>query len=34
LQYEGFTGKQVAEQVLGYQTVAGQPLITTPAFEE
>ncbi|AMR31072.1 transketolase [Mucilaginibacter sp. PAMC 26640] len=34
LEYEGFTGKQIAEQILGYQTQYKQPLISTPHFTE
>jgi transketolase len=34
LQYEGFTGKQIAERVLGYQTKQIQPEISTPEFAE
>lgn len=34
LQYEGFTGKQIAERILGYTTDAVQPEIATEAFAE
>jgi transketolase len=34
LQHEGFTGKQIAEQVLGYKTAHQQPEILTPEFSE
>jgi len=34
LLYEGFTGKQIAEQVLGYQTKHIQPDILKPQFAE
>lgn len=34
LQYEGFTGKQIAERILGYSTDAVQPEISTEAFAE
>jgi len=34
LQYEGFTGKQIAEQILGYQTRHIQPDILKPQFAE
>jgi transketolase len=34
LQHEGFTGKQIAERILGYQTAHHQPEILTPEFSE
>jgi len=34
LAYEGFTGKQIAEKILGYTTNAVQPTIVTPEFAE
>lgn len=34
LAYEGFTGKQIAEKILGYTTNAVQPTIATPEFAE
>ncbi|MBS7564930.1 transketolase [Mucilaginibacter sp. Bleaf8] len=34
LQYEGFTGKQIAETILGYQTQYQQPDILKPQFAE
>jgi transketolase len=34
LEYEGFTGKQIAERILGYQTAHHQPQILTPEFSE
>ncbi|MEO3403322.1 transketolase C-terminal domain-containing protein [Mucilaginibacter sp. CAU 1740] len=34
LEYEGFTGKQIAERILGYQTEHHQPQILTPEFSE
>jgi transketolase len=34
LEYEGFTGKQIAEKILGYNTNAVQPEIATPEFAE
>ncbi|EHQ30551.1 transketolase family protein [Mucilaginibacter paludis] len=34
LEYEGFTGKQIAEKILGYTTNAVQPVIATPEFAE
>ncbi len=34
LQYEGFTGKQIAERILGHATDAVQPEIATEAFAE
>jgi transketolase len=34
LQHEGFTGKQIAEQILGYKTNHQQPQILTPEFSE
>lgn len=34
LQYEGFTGKQIAERILGHATDAVQPAIATEAFAE
>ena len=34
LAYEGFTGKQIAERILGYTTTAVQPEIATPQFAE
>lgn len=34
LQYEGFTGKQIAERILGHTTDAVQPEIVTEAFAE
>jgi transketolase len=34
LQYEGFTGKQIAEKILGYQTQHVQPEVLTPQFSE
>lgn len=34
LTYEGFTGKQIAEKILGYQTQHKQPTILTPQFAE
>lgn len=34
LQYEGFTGKQIAERILGYQTAGDQPLILANEFAE
>ncbi|MDN3548568.1 transketolase family protein [Mucilaginibacter aquaedulcis] len=34
LQNEGFTGKQIAERILGYQTGHSQPFITTQEFSE
>jgi len=34
LEHEGFTGKQIAEKILGYQTAHHQPQILTPEFSE
>jgi len=34
LEYEGFTGKQIAEKILGYKTGSVQPEITIPQFSE
>ena len=34
LEYEGFTGKQIAERILGYQTRSVQPRISLSAFAE
>jgi transketolase len=34
LRHEGFTGKQIAEKILGYQTQHLQPEIATPQFSE
>ena len=34
LQHEGFTGKQIAEKVLGYKTRYQQPAVLTPQFSE
>jgi len=34
LQHEGFTGKQVAERILGYKTFFTQPKIAVPEFSE
>ncbi|MGZ3757258.1 MAG: transketolase family protein [Mucilaginibacter sp.] len=34
LQHEGFTGKQIAEQILGYKTRHSQPSILKPQFAE
>ncbi|SEN45108.1 transketolase [Mucilaginibacter gossypiicola] len=34
LEHEGFTGKQIAEKILGYQTAHNQPQILTPEFSE
>lgn len=34
LQYEGFTGKQIAEKILGYKIFYKQPEILTPQFSE
>jgi transketolase len=34
LQHTGFTGKQIAEKILGYQTLHLQPSILTHAFSE
>jgi transketolase len=34
LQYEGFTGKQIAEKILGYKIAYRQPEILTPQFSE
>ncbi|MEO6631573.1 MAG: transketolase C-terminal domain-containing protein, partial [Mucilaginibacter sp.] len=34
LQHEGFTGKQVAERILGYKTFFKQPEIAVPEFSE
>jgi transketolase len=34
LQHEGFTGKQIAERILGYKTTHHQPQILTPEFSE
>ena len=34
LEYEGFTGKQIAEKILGYTTGAVQPEIAIPQFSE
>ena len=34
LQHEGFTGKQIAEKILGYNTRFTQPEIATPHFAE
>lgn len=34
LQHEGFTGKQIAERILGYQTKHQQPHISIPQFSE
>ncbi len=34
LEYEGFTGKQIAEKILGYNTQSVQPEILTPQFSE
>ncbi|MDP9048638.1 MAG: transketolase [Bacteroidota bacterium] len=34
LEYEGFTGKQIAEKILGYKTRSIQPEISVPQFSE
>ncbi|WCT10633.1 transketolase family protein [Mucilaginibacter jinjuensis] len=34
LQHEGFTGKQIAEKILGYKTRYQQPAVLTPQFSE
>jgi transketolase len=34
LEYEGFTGKQIAEKILGYTTKSVQPEISVPQFSE
>lgn len=34
LQHEGFTGKQIAEKILGYTTAAAQQSIAIPQFSE
>ncbi len=34
LQHEGFTGKQIAEKILGYKTFYKQPEIMVPQFSE
>jgi transketolase len=34
LQHEGFTGKQIAEKILGYTTKAVQPKIAAQEFSE
>ena len=34
LQHEGFTGKQIAEKILGYNTRIVQPEISIPQFSE
>jgi len=34
LQHEGFTGKQVAERILGYKTFFTQPKMAVPEFSE
>lgn len=34
LQHEGFTGKQIAEKILGYKTFYKQPEILVPQFSE
>src|SRR3569833_1671691 len=34
LQHEGFTGKQIAEKILGYKTFNKQPEILIPQFSE
>jgi len=34
LEYEGFTGKQIAEKILGYTTRSVQPEISIPQFSE
>jgi transketolase len=34
LEYEGFTGKQIAEKILGYDTRSVQPEISIPQFSE
>lgn len=34
LQHEGFTGKQIAEKILGYKTFYKQPEIALPVFAE
>jgi transketolase len=34
LEYEGFTGKQIAERILGYQTRAIQPTIAQSEYAE
>jgi transketolase len=34
LQHEGFTGKQIAEKILGYTTKAVQPKIAVSEFAE
>jgi len=34
LEYEGFTGKQIAEKILGYKTGSVQPKIAVPQFSE
>ncbi|MFD1816733.1 transketolase [Pseudarcicella hirudinis] len=34
MEYEGFTGKQIAEKILGYTTNAVQPEIVLPEFAE
>jgi transketolase len=34
LEYEGFTGKQIAEKILGYNTKAIQPEVVLPVFAE
>jgi transketolase len=34
LQHEGFTGKQIAEKILGYKTFYAQPEVAIPQFSE
>jgi len=34
LQHEGFTGKQIAERILGYKTFFTQPKMAVPEFSE
>ncbi len=34
LEYEGFTGKQIAEKILGYKTRSIQPEVAVPQFSE
>jgi transketolase len=34
LDYEGFTGKQIAEKILGYSTQSVQPVVSVPQFSE
>ena len=34
LQHEGFTGKQIAERILGYNTIFKQPVMAVPQFSE